>query len=427
MATVNLLLKSKNNPAQIYVRFSNTRALDFICSSGILINPIFWNSKNQQIRNIIDVTNRDEINSKLAKLKITLIDDFNLSFMKGEIINKVWLEQRIKLFFNRPKFEDKKNNLNHHIFLSDFADNWLEFHAKNWKVSANKYMDDTTIRHYRILKNLIVKFEKKNKIKLVNLDSKIIDGFSVFLSQNGYAEQTAKRMVGRLKFFGNRAEEMNIEINKNFKQQVFVQKQEQFYKSPYLNEDEINQIFKYDFSHNDTLDNVRDNFIIGLWTGLRVSDFLVSLNLSNIKNGFLEIKTQKTGTNVVIPIHDQVQHILNKRAGFLPTKISEPKFNIYIKKICQILNFDDVILGGIAKVDPETKLKRKVIGNYKKYELITSHICRRSFCTNLFGKIPNADIMAIAGWSSEGQMLAYNKKTNMESAIKLKKHWENKY
>ncbi|MGE4347921.1 MAG: hypothetical protein AB7D46_11000 [Flavobacteriaceae bacterium] len=84
------------------------------------------------------------------------------------------------------------------------------------------------------------------------------------------------------------------------------------------------------------------------------------------------------------------------------------------------------MIGGIIEVDKKTKIKRKKIGVYKKHQLITSHICRRSFATNLIGKVPNQVIMDVAGWSNEAQMFAYNKQTNRESAIKLKEYWENK-
>ena len=82
------------------------------------------------------------------------------------------------------------------------------------------------------------------------------------------------------------------------------------------------------------------------------------------------------------------------------------------------------MLGGIVKVDPETNVKRKKIGVYKKYELVTSHICRRSFATNTLGVIPNQDIIKIAGWSDEKMLNKYNKTTNKESANKLKEAWK---
>lgn len=423
MATANLIIKGKNNPTNLYLRFTNTRSIELICATGVSINPLFWDAKNQKIRNVIDVPNRDEINSRLQKLKIFVVDEFNLSFIKGEIIDKDWLKEKTQLFFSRPKFEDNKKNLNHHIYLSDFATWWLENKASTWKVKAGQYMDDKTKAHYDILNNIFIRFEGKNKARLKDIDNELLNKFSEFLTKEKYAEITAKRMIGRIRFFCNRAEEMNLDINKNYKQRVFVADQEEEYKSPYFNEDEINKIFKLDLSHNDTLDNVRDNLIIGLWTGLRVSDFLKSLKIDDIEDGLIRIKTQKTKTAVEIPLHPQVKEILKKRCGFLPLKINEQDFNDYIKNIAQICGFDNEMVGGIVKVLPDGK-RRKIIGLYKKYELITSHICRRSFATNLHGKIDNSTICAIGGWATESQMLHYIKKSNTEHAEKLQKHWE---
>ena len=175
------------------------------------------------------------------------------------------------------------------------------------------------------------------------------------------------------------------------------------------------------------MDNIRDNFVVGLWSGLRISDFLTRLDILNIQDGFIKIKTKKTSTKVAIPIHSQVAAILKKRNGKLPSKISEQKFNDKIKIIAQLCDIDEEMIGGVVQVDDKTKVKRKVIGSYKKYELVTSHICRRSFATNLFGKIPNKVLIDICGWSNEEMLFNYNKTTNMESAIVLQKHWENQY
>ena len=133
----------------------------------------------------------------------------------------------------------------------------------------------------------------------------------------------------------------------------------------------------------------------------------------------------KTKTFVTIPIHSQVAAILKKRNGNLPSKISEQKFNDKIKIIAQLCDIDEVMIGGVVKVDEKTKIKRKVIDTYKKYELVTSHICRRSFATNLFGKVPNKTLLDVCGWSNEEMLFKYNKQTKMESALVLKKHWEN--
>jgi integrase len=57
------------------------------------------------------------------------------------------------------------------------------------------------------------------------------------------------------------------------------------------------------------------------------------------------------------------------------------------------------------KMNPKTK--RKETGTFQKYELITSHICRRSFATNHYTLLSNKIIMRVTGHATERQFLDY--------------------
>lgn len=416
MATVNFIQKAKGST--VYCRFKH-KDTDLSVSTNIYVSNQHWDKKNQKIKNIIAIPDRDKINMKLAALKIHILSQFNIDFSSGEIIDKFWLESVISKLYNRPDDESKSS-----IYLSDFIDKWLNTEVKRYRTSAGLPMNDSTESGYRqALKNLKeYENKKKFKLKLTETDRYIFDDISdFFLYDMGYAEQTTKRHIKRLKFFCARAEESNININHGYKARNHIKKNEQEYKEPYLNTDEINLVFEWE-TDNERLAWTRDNWIIGLWTGLRVSDFLTRLNISNISDGFIKIKGKKTGIPVAIPIHKQVKAILEKYNG-LPPKITEQEFNENIKIIAKKLKFDNMMLGGIAKVN-EKKQIRKEIGMYEKWQLITSHICRRSFCTNHFGKVPNQVIMDVAGWKTETQMLEYNKQTSLESAKKLKEYWD---
>lgn len=206
-------------------------------------------------------------------------------------------------------------------------------------------------------------------------------------------------------------------------------------KDVYLTEEEINLVFNHDFSHSEKLDNVRDNFIIGLRTGLRISDFM-QLKDYNIINGNIEIETSKTGYPVVIPMHQQIKEIIIKRNGKLPNQISDAKFNEYVKDVCKDVGFTQMVDGAkmINKKDekdffPNVEIisknkNRKEFGTYPKCELITSHTCRRSFASNIYGELPNMVIMAITGHKTESQFLKYIKITPKENAQKLAAHWD---
>jgi integrase len=53
---------------------------------------------------------------------------------------------------------------------------------------------------------------------------------------------------------------------------------------------------------------------------------------------------------------------------------------------------------------------------YPKYELVSSHVCRRSFATKLYRKIDTLTIMKITGHKTEKQFLEYIKITPKEYA-----------
>ncbi|MCG8729571.1 hypothetical protein, partial [Tenacibaculum finnmarkense] len=50
-----------------------------------------------------------------------------------------------------------------------------------------------------------------------------------------------------------------------------------------------------------------------------------------------------------------------------------------------------------------------------------SHTCRRSFATNLYGKIDNSTIMGITGHKTEKEFLKYIKVTSTKHADNLQK------
>ena len=115
---------------------------------------------------------------------------------------------------------------------------------------------------------------------------------------------------------------------------------------------------------------------------------------------FVQLKTNR---HLKFPLSEDLMNVLAKRNGDFPRPISNQNLNDYIKEVCKAAGIDEQIEG--TKICCETK--KKVAGTYPKYELITSHIGRRSFSSNHYGKIPTPLIMAITGHSSERSFLTY--------------------
>lgn len=162
------------------------------------------------------------------------------------------------------------------------------------------------------------------------------------------------------------------------------------------------------------LERARGLFLIGCYTGLRVSDFS-RLRDAHIGR-FITIKTQKTGTSVVIPIHPVVREIINR--GFdLSDTITDQKLNGHIKELCRL-----------AGITQEVLINRNVGGQnvevvMSKYQLVSSHTARRSFATNAYKSgVPTIAIMKITGHTKESTFLKYIKVSAQENADMLSRH-----
>ena len=159
---------------------------------------------------------------------------------------------------------------------------------------------------------------------------------------------------------------------------------------------------------------VRARFLLGAFTGLRVSDFL-KLPAEKIGNEFIRTRTRKTAQDVVIPVHPVLREVI--ASGWLNYSLTEQKINDHIKEICRIAGIVDLVTfhrqhGG-----------RKMSFNFLKYELITTHTARRSAATNMFlAGIPAISIMKITGHRTESSFLRYIRISEQENAELLKNH-----
>jgi hypothetical protein len=69
------------------------------------------------------------------------------------------------------------------------------------------------------------------KIKIRDIDNKILSDFSKFLTNEKYSESTVKKMIGRVKVLCTRAKDFGIEVNENYTQTVFIAESEEEYNT----------------------------------------------------------------------------------------------------------------------------------------------------------------------------------------------------
>jgi len=124
----------------------------------------------------------------------------------------------------------------------------------------------------------------------------------------------------------------------------------------------------------------------------------------------IEISTEKTDHRVIIPLIPILTELLQKYK-YNPPKISNQKFNDYIKEACKLAGIDRVINYSTYKGGKKKNNSNPI------YEIIGSHNARRSFATNFYKLgIPAIHIMAITAHSTEAQFMKYVCITGRENA-----------
>lgn len=183
----------------------------------------------------------------------------------------------------------------------------------------------------------------------------------------------------------------------------------------YLTERELGRIYALDLQKDQELEQIRDLFIVGCFTGLRYSD-LSTLERKHIdfKYKNIVITQRKVHSSVTIPMIDYVPDIMRKYNYNLP-KISKNRFNVKVKE-----------LGRLAKINQPVEVVNKkgntrIVEQFAKWQLISSHTCRRSFCTNMFlCGMPSETLRLISGHKSPEAFKRYIRIDNHQAANELR-------
>lgn len=408
------VVKGKSEYSQIHMRFWDSNRIDQKSKTGLIIPYIYWSEVKEKVKLNSTFKQKDFVNENLRKLKDFVTESYLVDFNTKVNIDKTWLKGKIEKFFGRAN-----NDELYKIYFKEWIDKFIDEAPK--RLHKGKPIAKRTIQFYKTGKNKIISYEKheNKRLRFEDIDLHFYRSF-IYYCRNveKLNDNTIGGFINLIKKWCRNIEIDGLPINSQYKHSEFMTLTEKT-KDIYLKEEQIMKIYNLDLSSNPRLDNVKDLFIIGLRTGLRISDFM-RLKDININKGFIEIDTLKTGEPVIIPLHDNIKEILKKRKGELPYTISSQKFNKYIKEVCKKAKLTEMVEG--AKMDKITKRKKK--GVYPFFELVSSHICRRSFASNLYGKLPNMSIMAITGHKTESQFLKYIKITKKEHALKLQGHWK---
>jgi integrase len=408
------ILITQNVPIRLRVCYEGKR-IDF--STGFRIDAAKWNNVQQRVKK--GCSNKqnwayNEINAVLSNYETIVHDIFKEYECKLKIpsVNDVKRE-----FSARTTRHDVEQEAKNGSKLKIFFDVYDEFVSI---VGIQNSWSKTPYIKYKWLKAVLTEFN--NDITFDYLDDNGLTKFIEFLINTRHLHNdTIKKTIVFLKTFLRWSYDKGYSTNNIFTTYKFRLKIIPR-KVIYLDSDELKRIINLDIpEEKNYLRHVRDVFVFMCFTGLRYSDAL-NLRRSDIKGNKIEITTIKTNDSLIIELNKHSKAILDKYKDIsfkdnkaLPV-ISGQRMNDYLKDLAKMAHINEAVR--MVHYEGMNRIERV----YPKYELITSHVARRTFvCRALAIGIPPNIIMKWTGHSDYKAMTPYIAIADNTKAAAMKK------
>jgi site-specific recombinase XerD len=237
--------------------------------------------------------------------------------------------------------------------------------------------------------------------------------FLDYLREKQLMKSTVRSIFRKVVTVLNRAARDGYLVDTSYK---YITVEDEYSNAIYLTLDELKRLNELKGLSKEAK-AVRDRFLVGCFTALRISDYRRLSVEDNFINGLIQIKTQKTGVNVIIPIHPIIRDVLSRNNNVLPKMPSQQAFGATLKRVCKKAGITDSVLW-------ERTVGNKVVHKkMKKYQLVSSHTARRSGATNMYlAGIPTARIMLLTGHQTESAFFKYVRIHKEENAKALAEH-----
>ncbi len=313
---------------------------------------------------------------------------------------------------------------NAQIGVADYFSRFIKASVSGRRLTAScKKITAGTITNYRYAQQLLLQFETKTgmplRIQLLhrasmktlqkekNYWARFYMQFSAFLyKEKGYGDNYVRNIFKILKSFFNYLQtEKGFSVG-NYHKSFRVPQQP---TTPVVLQPERLQYLINDKAFEESLSiylkRVKDIFVFGCTVALRVSD-LMSLQKKNIvysgEGVYLKLFTQKTGTEVNIPLPAYAIEIINRyktKAGkYVLPRLSVTNLNIQIKKLIEKAGWNYPLTRAVSRQGKLTELKKSNGKAWCFHQHFTAHTMRRTAITTLLIMgVPELVVRKISG------------------------------
>ena len=452
---------NKNGLAQIKVRIQDRKSKTHIrMGTGLYINHTIWERRNDEKYLDRFVKNKDVINTLEAASEIRRAIDaaYNAGHLLNndevrEVIHNIVYREEIAAAEAAEEEKARQEAWENRMTLMKFIDKYIEEVSNGGRQTVNgtNYSPNTV----KSIKQALTQFRNfckwsKKEYDFDDIDMQFYYDFTAYLKKElkdrkgnvikkAYNVNSVGKCVEELKVVMYTAESEGHHKNDVWKDKRFKGTRIDV-DSIYLTKDDLAAIQAADLSKYDKGHEwARDIFMVGVWTAQRVSDYN-NISKDQIETHtkrwiedvpdpehpgqtkpeirtreimFINIRQQKTGAKVSIPVSSELRTILEKYDFQLP-HLEDQVINRYLKDICKCAGLTEDV--EIVETTGGTPVRVKK----PKYELVHTHTARRTGATLMYlSGMDVYDIIKITGHTSPVMLRKYIKADKLEVIEKI--------
>ena len=262
----------------------------------------------------------------------------------------------------------------------------------------------STIIKIKSVKNFLISYKEFSSfnLRLDNIDFRFEESFKDYcFNHKKTLNNYYVKIIKTLKAFLNWSYERGYHNSLEFKK---IKCKEDDIEVIYLTIEELTKLYNHDFK-NDSLDRARDMFCFLAYTGQRHID-IYRLKNANVEDEYLNFTVQKTKTvDHHVYLTKQARELINKYKDtmyFPIPRVTSQKLNLRIQECCEAIGLtQEVVLTRYIGA-------REISQSFRKCDIITSHVGRKTFITNsLFLGIPERVVRSISNHKDEKSFRKY--------------------
>jgi site-specific recombinase XerD len=404
--TFDFILLDATALSTIALRFIDDKDKEYLLKTPLRIASSKWDAEKQRPYNIY-LKKYKKLHTRLNKIRIGI----------ATYLRDIKTKQRMFSINTLGRIIKKHASLSDH----DSPDGSLLKHMETYINNRLHIISASTYKRYMVFFRLLQRFEghRMQNLHLNDLNGAFVKDFLTFGELEEYSKSTIYRTIHFVRTILNFLEKRGI---RTLIYELELPKEKKFHQIVTLTEDELKTIKKTDVPIH--LKAAKDWLVISCYTGQRISDFMnFNIEMMEVLDGrpcmsFVQKKTQK---EILLALHPAALVVMSKNNNSFPSKLSTQRYNDQIKEV--------VHLAGIKSLVKVRKRQgfRAYEMMVQKWEAITSHIGRRSFASNFYGKIPTPLLMEATGHSTEQMFQRYISSVDTERTRNLGIYFEETY